>query len=323
MTDICRNKDFLTLLQPQRTQTIAMQVKKIAQFTGHNAAIFSLVEGGDARQFITGAGDAWVVRWNLDEPEMGKLLARVEAQVFSLCYLGAAQKILAGNMNGGVHWIDLSDSSLNKNIAHHQKGVYDILALNGFVFTLGGDGVISRWEVDGMRSLESYCLANQALRAIDYSEKRNELAIASSNGNIYYLDADTLELRHCSVGAHSSSVFSLRYSPDGCKLLSGGRDAHLNVWDLEDGFAKISSQPAHWYTINSIVFSPDGRYFATASRDKTVKIWDAANYDLLKVLEGGRDGGHFNSVNKLLWLSEGLLSCSDDRTVIWWKMEAD
>ncbi len=298
-----------------------MQVKKQAQCTGHNAAIFALAQGEHDREFYSAAGDAWVVKWNLDNLELGQLVAKVEAQVFSLCFLRNAQKIVAGNMNGGVHWIDLHDPNLTKNIAHHQKGVFDILAFNDFVFTLGGDGKITRWEVDGMRSLESYQLANQALRAIDLCEKRNELAVACSNGNIYFLDAKTLELRHTILGAHQQSVFSLRYSPDGQHLLSGGRDAHLCVWDLEKDFEKISTQPAHWYTINSIVFSPDGRYFATASRDKTLKIWDAKGLELLKVLEGGRDGGHFNSVNKLLWLPAGLLSCSDDRTVILWKTD--
>ncbi|MBK8567230.1 MAG: hypothetical protein IPN76_28875 [Saprospiraceae bacterium] len=300
-----------------------MQVIKLAQFTGHNAAIFALVQGEGDRQVISGAGDSWVVSWNLDEPEMGKLIAKVAAQIFSLCFLRNAQKIVAGNMNGGVHWIDLKDSRQTKNIAHHEKGVYDILTRNGDVFTIGGDGKITRWEVEGMRSIESYHLANQALRAIDVCEQRREMAVASSNGNIYFLDADTLELRQTITSAHKSSVFSLCYSPNGQHLLSGGRDAYLNVWDLEKDFEKISSQPAHLYTINSIVFSPDGRYFATGSRDKTVKIWDYQGLELLKVLEGGRDGGHFNSVNKLLWLRGGLLSCSDDRTLILWKMREE
>lgn len=314
---------FATVLS-QRTQTRAippMQVTKAAQLTGHNAAIFALIEGHDQRHVITGAGDGWVVQWDLDAPELGKLMAKVEVQVFSLCFLKKEQKIVAGNMDGGVHWIDLDDPTATKNIAHHQRGVYDIRAVGDHVFTAGGDGKLSRWSIAEMRPTESYQLANQALRCIDYCEMRQELAVGGSDGAIYILDATTLELRHTIRPAHGSSVFSLRYSPDGNKLLSGGRDAHLNVWDLTDHFKQISSQPAHWFTINSIAFSPDGRHFATGSRDKTLKIWEAENFELVKVLEGGRDGGHFNSVNKVLWLPTGLVSCSDDRTAILWKIE--
>lgn len=297
-----------------------MQVKKAAQLTGHNAAIFALVGGPDERHVFTGAGDAWVVQWNLDEPDLGKLVAKVEAQVFALCFLQDAQKIVAGNMNGGLHWIDLADPAATKNIAHHQRGVYDIKATVAELFTAGGDGRLSRWSVQEMRSTESYHLANQSLRCIEHSSSRNELAVGGSDGAIYLLDAESLELRQTIRQAHGSSVFCLRYSPEARYLLSGGRDAHLNIWDLANDFKCISSQPAHLFTINSISFSPDGQFFATGSRDKTVKIWDTHNFELQKVLEGGRDGGHFNSVNKVLWLSSGLLSCSDDRTVIRWQV---
>jgi WD40 repeat protein len=298
-----------------------MQVKKIAQLSGHNSAIFALVAGAGQRHVLTGAGDGWVVQWDVGAPDMGRLLAKVERQVFSLCFLEKQGKIVAGNMDGGLHWIDLEQPGLTKNLTHHQRGVFEVLAVGGHVFTAGGEGKLSRWSVAEMRATESYYLANQALRCMDFSAPRNELAVGSSDGAIYFLDATTLEIRHTIRPAHGSSVFSVRYSPDGQHLLSGGRDAHLNAWDLTDNFRLISSQPAHWFTINSICFSPNGRHFATASRDKTLNIWDAKNLELLKVLEGGRDGGHFNSVNRVLWLNHGnlLLSCSDDRTVIIWE----
>ncbi|MBI1223711.1 MAG: WD40 repeat domain-containing protein [Bacteroidetes bacterium] len=301
-----------------------MQVSKVAQLTGHNASIFALIEGQDERRIFTAAGDGWVVEWDLDTPDLGKLVAKVDRQVFSLCFLRNEQKIVAGNMDGGVHWIDLNVPDSTKNIGHHQRGVFEILEANGSVFTAGGDGKLSRWSISEMQSTESYHLANQALRCIFFCEKRQELAVGGSDGAIYMLDVASLELRHKITAAHASSVFSIQYSPDGNSLLSGGRDAHLKVWDLENNFEEISSQPAHLFTINSISFSPDRQYFATASRDKTVKIWNASNYELIKVLEGGRDGGHFNSVNRVLWSKHQnmLVSCSDDRTCILWKVIA-
>ncbi len=261
-----------------------------------------------------------MAEWDFENPETGRLIAKVDTQIFSLLFLKKQNKLVVGNMNGGLHWVDLLDANLTKNIAHHQKGVFDIREINGQVFTLGGEGKISRWQPEECRSMESLHLSHQALRCMDICEKRNEIAIGSSDNNIYFLDAHTLELKQTIEAAHANSVFSLRYSPDVRYLLSGGRDAHLNVWDLEKNNEKIRSEPAHWYTINDIVFHPEGKYFATASRDKTLKIWDLENFQLLKVLEAARDGGHKNSVNKLLWANHGntLLSCGDDRTIILW-----
>ncbi|MBI5915236.1 MAG: WD40 repeat domain-containing protein [Bacteroidetes bacterium] len=300
-----------------------MNIKKTAQLTGHNAAIFALAEGPDERQFFSGAGDGWVVQWDLDNPDLGKLVAKVEQQVFSLCFLKKQNALVAGDMNGGIHWIDVANPENTKNIAHHQRGVFDILAIGEHVFTVGGEGKITRWSADEGRALESYHLANQALRCIDFCEIRNEIAVGGSDNAICFLDAGTLELRHTLRQAHANSVFTVRYTPNGRHLLSGGRDAHLNVWDLDYDHHKFHTQPAHWYTINHLVFHPDGHLFATASRDKTLKIWDAANFELLKVLEGGRDGGHLNSVNRLLWSSHEnlLVSASDDRTLVVWATE--
>ena len=225
-------------------------------------------------------------------------------------------------MNGGVHWIDLNEPEQTKGIAHHQKGVYGIKKIQDHLFTIGGVGMLTRWSVETQRTLESLQLSNMALRCLDYHPGRNEIAVGASDHHIYLIDADTMEVKKTILKAHDNTVFSLRYAPDGKFLLSGGRDAHLNIWVIDEDFRQHSTRPAHWFTINDIAFSPSGDYFATASRDKTIKIWDAKDFELLKVIEGVRDGGHFNSVNRLLWSAyqDLLISCSDDRSMILWQL---
>ena len=286
--------------------------------SGHKAAIYALGPGRSNRHFLSAGGDGWVVEWDLDDPENGKLLAAVETQVFSMCALHDQHLVVAGNMNGGVHWIRYNQPEQSRNVLHHQKGVYDILAIGSRLFTAGGEGILTVWDIESARALESYHLSNQSLRCIAYSKQRNELAVGASDGSIYLLDSDNLALRRVLAQSHQPSVFTLVYSPDGRYLLSGGRDAMLRIWDVADDFRLVSEQAAHWYTLNHIVFSPDGAFFATASRDKTLKIWDASTFSLLKVIDTLRDGGHINSVNRLLWMPEGLVSASDDRSVKVW-----
>lgn len=302
-----------------------LNCQKVAQLTGHNAAIFSLLPDQEDRYFFSGAGDGWIVRWDLDAPDLGKLVARVETQVFSMAAIPEQQLLVIGNMNGGVHWVDINEPEQQRNISHHQKGVFGIKPVGKHILTIGGGGLLTRWSVEERRTLDSIQLSNQSLRSIDYHAGRNELAIGSSDNNIYLLDATDLSIRQTIPNAHDNSVFSIRYSPDGRHLLSGGRDAHLRVWDTNAGFEQITSQPAHWFTINAIAFHPNGQWFATASRDKTIKIWDSSNFRLLKVLETIRDGGHVNSVNNLLWspYQNYLISCSDDRSMIVWEISGE
>lgn len=291
--------------------------RKLQLLTGHEAAVFALCPGFGAGKVLSGAGDGWVVEWDLAKPDLGRLLARVGTQIFSMASLPEHRRVVVGDMHGGIHWVDVDQPEATRNIAHHQKGVFAVLPVGESVFTAGGEGRITRWSAEEGRSLESLHLSNQGLRCLDFSPQRNELAVGSSDNGIYLLDASALDIRHRIAPAHANSVFSVRYAPDGSYLLSGSRDAYLSAWSLDGTPQKIASHPAHWYTVNSIAFHPEGQVFATASRDKTIKIWDAINFQLLKVLESVRDQGHLRSVNALLWM-DYLISAGDDRSLIIW-----
>lgn len=123
------------------------------------------------------------------------------------------------------------------------------------------------------------------------------------------------------INAHQNSIFTISFSPDGRYLLSGGRDARLNIWDCENQFQLFESIAAHMYAINNIQFSGSGRYFATCSMDKTIKIWDGQEFKLLKVIDRARHAGHATSVNKLLWKQENtIISASDDKSISVWNI---
>lgn len=304
-----------------------LHVHKRHHLSGHNAAIFALQRGWEEATFLSAAGDGWIVSWDLHNPDPGRLLARAEEQIFSLARLPDERVLIAGTLSGGVHWIDLQHPDRTRNIAHHRRGTFALLPSPEGLFSVGGDGVLTRWSTDDRRAHESLRLSQQSLRCLDYSPERGELAVGGSDTNIYLLDARRLSLRATLPAAHDNSVFCLRYHPDRRHLLSGGRDAHLRVWDLQapGAPAAVSAQAAHWFTLNALAFSPDGRLLATASRDKTVKIWDSTTFQLLKVVELIRSAGHRNSVNTLLWHPHRheLISAGDDRAIIIWEVSAE
>jgi len=171
-------------------------------------------------------------------------------------------------------------------------------------------------------SLENiFTFSEKSARCLSFNPLTSHLAIGYSDNYIRIIENGVL-LKE--IDGHSNSIFTLAYSPDGSELLSGGRDAQLKIWDVQNNYTLKTNIVAHMFAINHIVYSPNENFYATASMDKSIKIWDSKRHKLLKVIDKSRYAGHGTSVNKLLWTDYNnlLISASDDRNVSVWAIEA-
>ena len=292
------------------------------RFTGHQGSIYALVKGQDAGIFYSGAGDKIVAQWDLHQPGDGTLIAKTTDSIYCMHFLPEQNRLLIGQGSGGVHIIDLSENKEERLLKLHDQAAFSILqsTKHNLLFTLGGDGIVCVLNLQTLEVLQRIRLSEKKLRAIIINQNQDKAFIGCGDGSIVELSIPSLEITH-RFQAHGIdfSVNALSFSPDETKLFSGSRDAHLNIFQL-DNYELISSIPAHNYAIYDIAFDPTGNYFATASRDKSVKSWDYNSFSVLERLEGNDGKGHINSVNKLLWLEDGtLLSAGDDRAVQSWK----
>ena len=71
---------------------------------------------------------------------------------------------------------------------------------------------------------------------------------------------------------HSESVWSVAYSPDGTKIISGSEDKTIKIWDANTG-ACLKTLEGHKYGVSSVAYSPDGTKIISGSWDNTIKIW--------------------------------------------------
>ena len=286
--------------------------------SGHRAAIYDLALATDG--FYSAAADGFLVHWHRDDVDFGRVVATVEGGKF-LSLATLPDGLVAGSLDGGVHWLYPGAPERNRHVAHHAHGVFSLIRVGDELFSAGGDGVLTRWSVATARTLESLPLSKQSLRRLAYDPVYDRLAVGASDGRIYLLDRTALRLLDHRL-AHPPSCFALGFSPDGEYLFSGGRDAVLRRWSVLGGRLEERHRvTGHLMTINAIAVHPGGRYLATAGRDKTVKIWDAADLSLRKVIEAVRDRGHVNSVNTLAWLDDStLITAGDDRRILEWQV---
>jgi WD40 repeat protein len=293
---------------------------KTFTYTGHKDCIYGLGKGFEPNTFVTGGADGWVVEWDYANPTDGKLLVQVNAPIYSFLLLRDDKKILCGSRAGNLHSIDMQARKEERNIEAHTAGIFDIALINNKIVTAAGDGKVKVWEKDTYTLLAELSHSNKSARVIAKHPTLPEMAVGYSDNTIRIFNTENFKLL-LELKAHDNSVFALAYSPDGKYLLSGGRDAVLKIWEVNEAYRLQQTINAHWYHINAIKYSPNGNFFATVSMDKTVKIWEAENFELIKVLDKEKYDGHTTSVNKILWVNDNeLISCSDDKTAMLWKI---
>lgn len=294
-------------------------LKRVSERSGHLAAVYDLRAAPDG--FYSAAADGYLVHWHQDDVDFGRVVAKVDGGKFLCMDVLEDGGLVAGALDGGLHWLYPGAEERNRHLAHHRQGIFALLRLEDDLFAVGGDGVLSRWSVRARSCRESLPLSPNSLRCLAHDPVGDRLAIGASDGNIYLLDRKDLRLM-ARGRANQPSVFTLAFTADGQRLISGGRDAQLMEWDVSEASLKhLRTVPAHLATINKLALDPSGQYLATASRDKTIKLWRATDLALLKVAEVVRDRGHVNSVNTLLWKDEQtLLTSGDDRRVLEWRV---
>jgi WD40 repeat protein len=296
-------------------------IRKLNHFTGHQGPVYTLEASAEKKFFFSGSSDTYVTRWDSTGQTPPEAVIRTQATVYSLCFIGERNLLAIGESSGTLHVIDLNNKKEIHNIVFHKAGIYDIKysARYGRLFTAAGDGTMGVWD-DSFKLLLSKKLCEQKVRGIAVSDKHSLAAFASGDGSIAIYNADSLK-EVIRFNSHDLSANCVHFHPNGKQLLSGGRDAHLRVWDIENNFELVKEIPAHNYAIYKIVFSPGGKLFATASRDKTAKVWDAEDASLLVRLDKEKYNGHLNSVNSVLWLDDTkLVSTGDDRSIAVWEI---
>ena len=159
-----------------------------------------------------------------------------------------------------------------------------------------------------------------------YSPDGLTLATGASDSAIRLWDARTGESRG-TLGSHRSWVYSLAFSPDGSKLLSGSgadpwaedRTPELKLWDVA-ARREIHSFPGQIGTVYGLAFHGDGRRASSACGDGLVRLWDTEAGTLIRTFRG-----HTGPVFEVVFHPDGrrLASCGLDTTVRLWDMDAD
>jgi len=287
----------------------ALKVTKVAQFKGHQDAIYAMDVHPVDRTIYSAGADGKLVKWQWPLTTDGNHLAQLPSTAYSI-KVRTDGRIYLGTSAGEMLIVDEANGTLLKRMALHEKGLYDILFVLDTVLTLGGDGMLAVMDLDG-NGVRKYKISDKSLRKgiID----KDVLWLGGSDQLLRKFDLATLT-QILELDGHRSSVFDFILHDQ--NLFSTGRDASIRKWKLGLETSQLKSVAAHQYTVHSLAMNSEYNVLASASMDKTVRLWDS-NLQILKEVNSDKNGGHTNSVNKVLWVdSNHFISCGDDKAIM-------
>ena len=113
---------------------------------------------------------------------------------------------------------------------------------------------------------------------------------------------------------HDGSVWSVAFSPDGTRIVSGGEDGTVRLWTL-DGKPAAKPFKGHEGGVWSVAFSPDGTRIVSGGEDGTVRLWTLDGKPAAEPFKG-----HDGSVRSVAFSPDGtrIVSGGEDGTVRVW-----
>lgn len=293
-----------------------MLFQKEKEIQGHAGAIYACAV--ESNFLYSGSADNYTARWLLDQGIQDKFAIRFEQSVYALELVGS--EILAvGLADGGFHLFNIRERKELHYFVQHTKAIFSIRynSIKNQIYVGDADGNLSIWDSETYKLLIYLTLDAGKIRDIAVDKTGEFFAIACQDGTIRQFDTNYFNELN-TVSSHEGGATSVLYHPKKDKLLiSGGKDAHLRLWDLSSE-KLLKEVPAHNFAIYSIISVNQGDTLVSGSRDKTIKLW-TADLDFVQRLDL-KEGGHKHSVNKVRKMDEShFVSVSDDKRMIIWK----
>lgn len=293
-----------------------MTWRKSVVISGHSAPVYACAVSGE---FIySTAGDRFVTRWNISDGKQDAFTVKLDAPAYTLGIVPSEQLLIIGCTNGTIIAINTVSKQLAWEHNFLGKALFSVVDCPAEKWLVLGDAEGHLLVVDyNGKLLTTFHLDCGKIRSIKHTE--SDLFIACQDGSWRQLELPTFNEIH-KQQAHEGGVTALSINPVANTLLTGGKDAHLRLWDLVTG-TLLQGWPAHYQTIYGIAQCSE--VFITVSMDKTIKIWNSHEWKVTQRIEF-KQGGHNRSVNGCLAIDKDrFLTFSDDKSIFLfeWKME--
>jgi len=278
----------------------------------HSNEVNSFSFSPDGKKLATGSTDRTLKLWDVATGKHLRTILGHGGWVTSVDWSADGRYLLSGDADGLIKmwdmqaiempvWPDEKPASVNATGFTSQN---ELIAVG-----LGANKNVKLWDLSNGKSADLG--SAESVTSAAFSKDATLVAVAATPEVRVY--SVTTGKQISTLADRAEDVYSLDFSPDGTKLLSGNRKGNVIISEVSTGRteAKLNSRNMYYCA----VFSPDGKKTASADLDGKIKIWDVASARIEKTLSG-----HQGVARQLSFSPDGRMvaSAGDDNTVRLW-----
>jgi WD40 repeat protein len=296
--------------------------RELARLPAHGDRITAVAVGHRGNFFATASQDRTVKIWSLRRLGPPVTLGAPNAEITSLTFLGDDSRLATVGVDGGVKVWSLSDKRVLSDFQAHGAGRAVIAAPpdGTRIVSAGADGFVRVWNsASGERMAEIG--SGGAATALSLNREDGRIAAALLDGSIVLLQADGARIGQL-VG-HDGKVSSVAFVPKTGRLLSGGIDGTVRLWDAQAPGREPRVFGRHDGPVTGVEVSHDGAFAMSVSEDGTTRLWNVATgaqlLTLISTTSGwavidakGRYDGNEPALSGIDWRSDDAVANIDD-----------
>ena len=96
-------------------------VHKIETLAGHQDCVYSLEKLPEKHLFLSSGGDGQIALWNLQNPELGRLVAQIPSSVYAMRYFQQENALIIGQNFEGLQMIYFDENLQENSQENSQK----------------------------------------------------------------------------------------------------------------------------------------------------------------------------------------------------------
>ena len=235
----------------------------------------ALTFSSDGKLVAASFGDGHALVWDVANGTVVKSFEHAGSPMPSLAFDPSGTALAIASNDGTVGIWDLTSGSLRRQF-HAQSAAATAIAFSpdGALLATGSeDRSIHIWAGDGSALRFVLNGHSSGISSIAFSRDGHSLASTSLDRTVrlWNLDARTSS----ELWRSDAALSSVRFAPDGEKLLIASQDGAASEIDLRSG-TETERFTGHVGPVNTAAYSPDGKSIVTTGDDTLLRIWRPA-----------------------------------------------